>query len=205
MAAADQSLTEQDLVTELRAAGVAVNSVWDLVNTRSGYAGAVPVLIAGLRRADPDDARLMEGIARALSVKEARPAAASALLECFGRVEDDSARWAMGSALDIVADRSSVSGLLELAGQGRYGSSRQLVVSALGRVGKGRPEVVELLVRLLGDDDLAAFAAAALARLKAVEAREPLRPLLDHELPLVRKRARDALSKLDAIAEQEER
>ena len=77
------------------------------------------------------------------------------------------------------------------------------MVSALGRVGKGRPEVTELLMRLLGDDDVAAFAAAALARIKAVEAREPLRPLLGHELPLVRKRAKDALRKLDAIAEQE--
>ena len=206
MAAADQPLAEHDLVTELRAVGVAVNSVWDLVNTRSGYPDAVPVLVMGLRRVagDPDNARLVEGIARALSVKQARPAAAPALIECFDRVEDESVRWAMGSALDIVADKSSVSGLLELAGQSRYGSSRQLVVSALGRVGKDRPEVVELLVRLLGDDDMAAVAASALARLKAVEAREPLRPLLKHDRPHVRKTAKTALRKLDTIAEEKE-
>lgn len=42
---------EAPLVAELRAAGVTVESAWDLVNTRSPYPSALPILLDHVRRA----------------------------------------------------------------------------------------------------------------------------------------------------------
>lgn len=52
-----------------RARGVAVQSVWDLVNTKAPYPAAVSILLEHLMRPYPE--RVREGIARALAVPEA--------------------------------------------------------------------------------------------------------------------------------------
>lgn len=61
---------EQPIVTDLRNAGVVVNSVWDLVNTSEPYPAALPVLMEHLERGDYPD-RVMESLGRALAVKPA--------------------------------------------------------------------------------------------------------------------------------------
>src|ERR1700739_370088 len=56
---------EAPLVKELRAAGLEVDSVWDLVNNKTGpYPQALRILVDHLRRPYPDAIR--DGIARAL-------------------------------------------------------------------------------------------------------------------------------------------
>jgi hypothetical protein len=199
-------VTERDFVHDLAEVGVQVRSVWDLVNTDLSYPQAVPVLIAWLSKArsmagtDNDRSRMVEGVARALTVREARPAAAPALIDGFREIEDAMARWAIGSALEVVADRSVVDDLLAVARERRYGMSRQLVVTALGKVGQGRPDVVAALVDLLDDDDVVEFAVAALGALKADAARADIARLTDHPRPLVRTSAKRALRKLDKVA-----
>lgn len=61
---------ETPLAQELRAAGLAVESAWDLVNTSAPCPAALPVLLIHLSRPYPD--RVREGIARALAVRDAR-------------------------------------------------------------------------------------------------------------------------------------
>lgn len=63
-------IAEAPLVRDLNAIGYAVSSVWDLVNTASPYAEAVPVLFRHLQRSYP--VQIRDGIARALAVKEAK-------------------------------------------------------------------------------------------------------------------------------------
>jgi len=58
---------ELPIVEDLRAAGVRVDSVWDLVNTSEPYPAALPVLIQHLERGGYPP-RVMEGIGRALAV-----------------------------------------------------------------------------------------------------------------------------------------
>src|SRR5262245_53969233 len=57
---------ETPIVEGLRAIGLKVDSVWDLVNTSVPYPEAIPVLLAHLQREYPD--RVREGVARALAV-----------------------------------------------------------------------------------------------------------------------------------------
>ena len=58
---------EIPLVAELRAVGVEVDSVWDLVNTDAPYPSALPVLIRYLEDGELPD-RVLEGVGRALAV-----------------------------------------------------------------------------------------------------------------------------------------
>jgi hypothetical protein len=66
------------LLADLAAAGVKVDSVWDLVNAKWPYAAAIPVLAAHLQCVR--HAILREGIGRALTAPEARGPAARAML-----------------------------------------------------------------------------------------------------------------------------
>jgi hypothetical protein len=206
MASVDRPLTWKDLVRDLESVGVKVASVWDLVDTAESYPEAVPVLISWLSKVhsmagtDNDRSRMLEGLARALTVREARPAAAPALIRNFLETNDPTVQWAIGSALEVVADRSSLNELLDIAQDRRYGTARQLVVTALGRIGRGRPEVTTALLELLDDDDVVAFAVSALASLRAVEARPNIEQLVNHSRPLVRNHAKSALRKIDKVA-----
>src|SRR5688572_3930589 len=59
------------LIRALERAGVEVESVWDLVNTADPYRSALGVLLEHLEH--PYSPRILEGIARALVTKDARP------------------------------------------------------------------------------------------------------------------------------------
>jgi hypothetical protein len=61
---------ETPLVAELKAVGVDVDSVWDLVNTDRPYPSALPVLLRYLEDGDLPD-RVLEGVGRSLAVKPA--------------------------------------------------------------------------------------------------------------------------------------
>lgn len=63
-------VAEQPIVADLRAAGVEVDSVWDLVNTSDPYPAALPVLMDHLERGGYPD-RVMEGLGRAMGVEPA--------------------------------------------------------------------------------------------------------------------------------------
>jgi hypothetical protein len=85
--------TPPDLARDLRAAGVPVNDLWELVNARVQYKAAIPVLVDWLRNVErrvpgPDRSRVREGLVRALSVPAARPGAALALIEEFRKASD---------------------------------------------------------------------------------------------------------------------
>jgi hypothetical protein len=61
---------EQPIVAALRAVGVHVDSVWDLVNTAEPYPAALAALMEHLERGGYPD-RVMESLGRALAVKPA--------------------------------------------------------------------------------------------------------------------------------------
>ena len=73
---------EAPLVAELRAAGLSVDSAWDLVNTTAPYPAVLPILLEHLGRPYPD--RVREGIARALAVPESS-FGADTLLDLYRR------------------------------------------------------------------------------------------------------------------------
>jgi hypothetical protein len=115
---------QKPLVAALTAAGRPVKSVWDLVNTAEPYPEAILVLAEHLSH--PYHFRTREGIARALTVKEARGAAARVVLaelmkisETKDAVEDDY-RAALANALVRIGDASMLEDVRQMLGDPHY-------------------------------------------------------------------------------------
>jgi hypothetical protein len=137
------------LRAELLAVGVEIDLIWDLVNTRDSYDPAVPILLEHLKR--PYDPRTREGIARALTVKAAKPYAEE-LIELFKAETDNSShsvKWAIGNALTVATRRELLPDIIELALDSRHGEARTSLLLILNRSKK--PEAREALMRLVSD------------------------------------------------------
>jgi hypothetical protein len=129
--AAELARAEAPVVNDLRLAGFAIDSVYDLVNTKSSYPRAVPILLGHLERAYPDVIR--EGIARALAVPDAR--VGWDLLIRLYRSEPAMTSFKQGLAVAIAntADDEVIEEVIALARDVRHGESRLLLLRALER------------------------------------------------------------------------
>jgi hypothetical protein len=135
---------EQPIVADLRAVGVQVDSVWDLVNTAVPYPAALPILMDHLERGGYPS-RVMESLGRALAVK---PAVAfwdrlkARYLQPRSRGEQEGAAVALAASA-TGAEFDDLVGLLsnEECGQSRIYFVRPIL--ALGGA-KGR-ELIETL------------------------------------------------------------
>lgn len=153
------SEAEQPIVADLRAAGVLVDSTWDLVNTSDPYPAALPVLMEHLERGGYPE-RVMEGLGRALAVK---PAVAfwerlkARWLDARGQGEEDG----VAVALAACAAKEQLEDLVYFLSVEERGESRLFFIRPIVRVGGERGyEVLESL----RDDPV--LGQAATARLK---------------------------------------
>jgi hypothetical protein len=94
------------LLADLRRVGYRLETVWNLVNTADSYPEAIPVLLDHIKRSYKDVYR--EGMARALTVREARGVAGPVIIDVLRNAEGagQQLRWALANALTIVADRT---------------------------------------------------------------------------------------------------
>lgn len=184
------------VLEDIRARGLVVGSVADLFNKKLDYRKAIPVLVDWLPRVDNRDVK--EDIVRALSVKWAKGTPAPRMLVAeFERARDPDnvgLRWAIGNALEVLASDDLAEDLMRLACERRYGRAREMVVLALGKLKD--PRVTDVLVNLLGDEEVVGHAVSALGKLRAGKARSHIEPLLEHPKAWVRKEARKALASI---------
>ena len=103
------------LITDLKDAGVLVNSVYDFVNAGGAPPEAVPVLVEHLRR--QYHPRIREGIIRALTVRHARELACPPLVAAFKSETEPNMRWVIANALSVL---SSLDELRDVAGIAAY-------------------------------------------------------------------------------------
>lgn len=106
---------ETALLAELRARGVAVDSVWDFVSTTDAPLDAIPILVAHL--SEPHRPRVWEGIVRALSIKRARDGAFETLKRLYRTETIESRRWLLANAIGTMAKFTEVK---ELPGIEKY-------------------------------------------------------------------------------------
>jgi HEAT repeat protein len=119
----EQDLHEEErpLLADLAKAGKSVNSVWNLVNSSESYPPIIPALRSHLSR--PYHPKIREGIARGLSVLEARGVVASDILHELKRsYRQDEAefRWALANALATVGDESTLNQIRDLLADQRF-------------------------------------------------------------------------------------
>jgi hypothetical protein len=135
-ATVEELKTEQiPLLTDLTAAGVKVDSVWELVNAKWSYPAAIPVLVEYLQRVKHP--LLREGIARALTVPEARGGGGRVILLELQRISDESphsVRWVLANALTVTADQSMADEIKTLIADDRYADVRERLTAALKKI-----------------------------------------------------------------------
>jgi len=161
-----QRLSEEEagLVAQLREAGCAVESVWDLVNTSDRYSEAIPILLDHLRR--PYSDRTRSGIARSLAVRDRQVQEAwSTLAEQYrqegwgkGRVAPGDVRdYELGAkaglacALSVAVTDANLDDLIRLILDPSHGPSRLLLLSALRRRRSKSAKVADIIVQLSVD------------------------------------------------------
>jgi len=159
--AAEWRRAETPLVEELRAAGFAVDSAWDLVNTSAPYPDALSILVDHLQRSYPS--RVREGIARALAVPQSK-FAWDVLTRLYRDEEERDAKDGLAVAISAIADDEVIDDVLELVRDEQYGPSRILLLSALER--SSEPRARAALVSLGNDPQLREEIQVILRRLK---------------------------------------
>jgi hypothetical protein len=196
------------VLADLAAAGFAgLEEVGELRRRGQNYKAAVPVLVEWLPRVRY--LLLAEDIARTLSVSFAKKLALPEFLRLFRRppdVEDpirpetselpqEHLRWVIGNGLGIFAGPAVADDLIELALDRGFGQARTEIVRALPKTKDER--VPQVLLGLLDDPAVSAFAVEALGKLKYAEARAPIAELLHHSDKNVKDQARKALKRID--------
>jgi hypothetical protein len=121
---------EAPLIRELRAAGIEVESAWDLVNTSEPYPAALPILAAHLQRSYPPAVR--EGIARALAVAPAK-SQWEVLVRLYASEKEARVKDGLAVAIAAAADDEVIDQVIALARNQDHGESRLLLLSAFAR------------------------------------------------------------------------
>ena len=183
------------LLGRIRETGFVTDSVDALRRSGVVYKKAIHLLLDELFQ--PHSAGALEQIVRAMSVPYAGPDAGPALVRLFHLVPDEkenaSLKWAIGNALEIVADGSLVDELLSVSLDRKFGRARQMVVLALARFPSS--EVIDGLVSLLDDADVGGHAVTALARMRDPRTHPWLERFRDDPRTWVRKEVRNAFAK----------
>jgi hypothetical protein len=187
-------LAAAPVIEELRHVGFAIETLDELRRSGAKYSDAIPILLKWLPLID--DLGVKESIVRTLSVPWAKSVASRILITEFRKASDSGLKWAIGNALEVVADRNDLTDIVEIVRDKRHGTARQMMTVALGKMGKSRL-AVDTLLELLGDEDVVGHAVIALGKLKAREARTRFEALLKHPKRWISNEARKALARLD--------
>lgn len=147
------AVDQERIKSELAAAGISIQDIYDLVNTDRPYPAAVPILLRLLNE-DTEPDVVTEGVIRALAVKEAIGKAGPVLISAYNKTQKDksSLRWAIGNTMYMVITKDDVNDILAIVLDKGNGTSRQMFVAALGKVKSEKAE--EVLLYLLDDDEV---------------------------------------------------
>ena len=195
----DQNLLQEDelrISNALREVGISINTIYDLVNTNNPYPKSIPILIDFLENKKVQHNQVIEGIIRALAVKEAVSIANRHLIKLYNESvkEDATFCWAIGNTVDTIVCDDDIDDVIKIVKYKSNGVSRQMFVLALGKVKSVKAE--QALISLLDDDEVSPHALDSLGRLKSQKAKSKINELTNHQKPLIRKEAQKALKKI---------
>lgn len=167
---------QEPLLRDLAEAGVRVETISTLVNTREGYSKAIPVLMKHLERTSDYPEVILNSIARALTVREARGVANRLMISLFRadthEPKPNGFRWCLGNALSVVAEFGDVNDLIDLIQDTRHGVGRDVLPEALVRFVGKRPDIIDVLDTLQDDPDIGDRVRQFLKRKAVQRARE---------------------------------
>ena len=186
------------LLNDVNSMGYSFPDVNDLLRIGPKDRVVIPVFLRHLRAIS--NQRHKEFLVRCLGVKgfkEVTPI----LLEEFYTATGDSYKWAIGNSLEIISDKSTLPELVKIAKNEAHGSSRQMIVMAIGKLG-GKNEV-PVLVDLLQDKEVQGHTVSAIGRIKDPTLIPYVEPFLGHEKTWIRNKAKQVINKLQKIQEKQ--
>jgi hypothetical protein len=195
---------ESVIKDELAHAGVKITSLSEIIKDEKNwqnYPKALPILIKWFKKVD--NAAMKEELARELSVSWANPLALHPLIEEFEKFPDTwiwhNAKWAIGNALDATADDSIFPDLERIVKNKDHGYAREMVVLALAKMKKteNRKKAINILIKLLDDEEVVGHAIISLRKLKALEARSNIEPFLKYPITWIRNEAKKTIILFD--------
>jgi hypothetical protein len=201
------SASKQAMKRELDAAGIAENTVWELVNSSNDPPEAVPIIVDWLehfeeRIPETDDREAWrEGLLRNLITRHAKGnrAAVEVLFAQFRR-DPPASQWEQQTAafaLAETAERQDVPRVIDLLDSPHTDIlAKATLTKWLGRF--KTDEAIQATVRQLAHRTTAMAAMRALVRQKATGVRADVATYLDDEHEVFRKEARKTLDKLPA-------
>ena len=185
------------VIEDLHKVGYDAQTLDNLRRSGTKYDAAIPVLLYWLPLVSLPDAK--ESIVRTLSVPWAKPDAGPKLIAEFEKTPKDenvaswdALRWAIGNALEVLAEPSLLQKLIEIVTNKQNGKAREMFVLALAKIRD--PRSVEVLIQLLDDEQVAGHAIMALRKLKAPRALDHLERFVDHPKAWVRNEAQKAIA-----------
>lgn len=183
---------------ELSKVGLHINSIYDLVNSDETYPEAMPILINMLPVVKSD--RIKEGVARALTIKNAGKEVAQALIKEFASYQtstetEELVKWAIANAISEVAGKTQFDEVLKLIYDKSNGKSRGPLVNLISK--KNSPHALEILIELLKDEDISINAMLSLGRIKSEKALPHLQEFLSHDDKWLRKEAERTIKKIN--------
>lgn len=186
------------VLKDLAHAGIEIEWISELNrrNQEINYREAIPVLLHWLPRIDNVDVK--ETIVRALTVSWAKPIAAEPLIQEFkkyGDKENSGIKWAIANALEVVGDDSVFAEIVQFVQNKEHGSARQMLALTLGKMKDPRAE--EILMQLLGDEEVEGHAIMALGKLKSKNAVPEIEKYLNHPRTWIRNEAKKALKRIE--------
>jgi HEAT repeat protein len=197
------SIMDNDIIKSIFSKyGIELNNIYDLINSREEYDDILPLLIKILQANILNDGNIIEGIVRALTVKEAKGLAEKTLLESYNSLKPDQRRgnlgWAYGNAIEyLYSDKNiDVDEIINIIREKSNGMSRQMFVLALGKTKKHKEKVENLLIELTNDSDVALHAITSLYKLKSIKAVPRMKELTNSPKAPIRKKAEFFLKKI---------
>lgn len=183
------------IIEALSKVGIAIDDVYDLVESNKPYPEAIPVL-SQLLKEGISNIGDREGVIRALAIPEAKGEIGSILIDEYYKIPSDNMllRWAIGNTMEVVISENDVDAVIKIVADKSNGMSRQMFALALGNVPSEKSE--DALIQALDDDEITPHALEALGRLKSIKARNRISELTKHSNSLVKKEAKKALKKI---------
>ena len=190
----------------LKAVGMRINSIYDLVHTRGDYPAAIPVLIQLLSQVETP--HIKEQIVRALGVKSAKRVAEEPLIKEFLSVPKTDqlhgVKWATGNTLYSLGTIDlHFDAIAEIVSDTSHGTPRQMMVMLLGKSKLNKERAAKIALELIEDKDVQGHAIRALGNLRSVRAVEAIEKFLSSNNEWHRREARTALKKIQKSVDEQ--
>ena len=189
-----EKLNKEQLLQDIRAKGVNILNVNELMEINKNDKDLIPILLRHLNEiTDESDKQF---IVRCLGVKGFTEVS-KPLIKEFYKSGNSSYKWAIGNTLYLISDKESLSELLKIVQEKKHGISRQMIVYGLGNFKNN--QVKSVLINLLKDKDVVGHAIYALSKLNDPEVIKYIEPFTNYEMTWIRNEAKQAVKKLSKI------